>query len=109
MEIALLVDLPVAKAEDHVVIVTVSAVVIVATAEAVAVVKEAAAVVTAEAAAVQAVVELVAAVQAEQLVAVVRMAVAQQPVDADNNIVLEYFNKYCNNVTTKKIETQESA
>jgi len=55
------------------------------------------------------VVELVAAVQAEQLVAVVRMAVAQQPVDADNNIVLEYFNKYCNNVTTKKIETQESA
>ena len=108
MAIALLVDLPVAKAEDHVVIVTVSAVVIVATAEAVAVVKEAA-VVTAEAAAVQAVVEQVAAVQAEQLVAVVRMAAAQEPVDADNNIVLEYFNKYCNNVTTKKIKTQESA
>ena len=40
--------------------------------------------------------------QGEQLVAAVQVA---QQVDADNNIVLDYFNKYCNNVTTKKIKT----
>ena len=52
--------------------------------------------------AVVAVVLVVVAARVEQLVAAVQVA---QQVDADNNIVLEYFNKYCNNVTTKKIKT----
>ena len=48
------------------------------------------------------------AVAGEQAVAVARVAEAvpaEQQVDVDNNIVLEYFNKYCNNVTTEKIKT----
>jgi len=46
--------------------------------------------------------ELVVAVQAEEPVVAVQ---AVQQVDVDNTIVLEYFNKYCNNVTTEKIKT----
>jgi len=41
-----------------------------------------------------------------QAAAVDSALVAVAPrVDAGNHIVLEYFNKYCNNVTTQKNET----
>jgi ABC-type bacteriocin/lantibiotic exporter with double-glycine peptidase domain len=61
-------------------------------------------VVIAEAVATVQVVVIVVAAVAVVARAVQIAAVAQQ-VDADNNIVLDYFNKYCNNVTTKKIKT----